>query len=965
MAVNGPFIGAGRRRARPVGPPPLVLEALALSPASLTENSPPGAPVGVITGRMAGSTLSLANNAGGRFALSGANVVSGLVATDHETAASHDIIVRESLPMAVNSPRDTTLTIAVLDAEEQSAPATPLAGTRSIAFGPRNGDGFQNRLAGPQLSNLFGTGSAGAAGALAVRVRIQPGGLNSNSGATTQTIAVPMLGTGGTTTSRGVHAGFGSYGTSFAGLRGRFYFLGRDQAGANHLGDRDTAGNPGSTGSARYLRSPQITPNAQGSWTGLVILRRDGAGQFQTLLVTADGTVQLGDTFAPAAWVGSGLTSGALSLGSFTGAPLTFGNWFPGDVCDLIQLDGASGSDADWQAVALGANPATVFGANLAAHYRLAGTGDLTQTAGSRPYAAFTLAQSDAANRPIIDGPQLRPARNGAGAALLAAPQFPGYVHAVSPAGVRAAANRAAVKALTGSVVRDVLVTGTATHVQGRALTPGGTQLVGWTRVTGAAATGLVETTLPGVPVGEVVIEYRREDDSTVIAVVCDRERVGLVVSLIGQSQTQIAMGDETSVTLTPNLNTSVSYCWMRGGGTVWNPPDGGFLDRQKELSDGMTAAARMLDALGTDIPVEFLCVAQQGTSIAQLMYRYSGDGLDLCGDGSDPQSGMLTSMMLAKHKRITGWLFSWATSDASSRNGGSVPIGATPYGTRGPLTERPWVERMNEFFGGVEKSTADATERSERRNLHDLGFAAAWNPWVIMLPVSRHRFNSAGAAPADTTFGAFRQQQYDLAVIGAGKAGAWEVDLGAFQIDTFMPDGETAHQDRTDPRGNIRFCLRYAQALAFAGKLSTLDPRPAFTSATRSGSVIMLATSLVNGGSLVPQTDGATLEEFEISEDDGATWSRRDGAVPFTPAISGSTVTLTRGTGSWAANTRVRYLAGWPVAVGGSAGMAATEGTRLNGVLYETRTDATPSGIAGLRAGVPLMPMWSPLVAA
>ncbi|WWT39868.1 carbohydrate esterase [Microcystis phage Mwe-JY07] len=174
----------------------------------------------------------------------------------------------------------------------EATPATPLAGTRSIAFGPRNGDGFQNRLAGPQLTNLFGTGSAGAAGAFAVRVRIQPGGLNSNSGATTQTIVVPMLGTGGTTTSRGVHAGFGSYGTSFAGLRGRFYFLGRDQAGANYIGDRDTAGNPGSTGSARYLRSPQITPNAQGSWTGLVILRRDGAGQFQVLLVTADGTLQ-------------------------------------------------------------------------------------------------------------------------------------------------------------------------------------------------------------------------------------------------------------------------------------------------------------------------------------------------------------------------------------------------------------------------------------------------------------------------------------------------------------------------------------------------------------------------------------------------------------------------------------------------------------------------------------------------
>jgi hypothetical protein len=533
-------------------------------------------------------------------------------------------------------------------------------------------------------------------------------------------------------------------------------------------------------------------------------------------------------------------------------------------------------------------------------------------------------------------------------------------VHAVAPAGVRAAANRAAVKALTGSVVRDVIVTGPATHVEGRALTPVGAQLVGWTRVTTSAASGIVETTLPGVPVGEVVLEYRREDDRMVASVVCDRERVGLVISLIGQSQTQIAFGDSTSVTLAPEANTAVSFCWMRGGGTSWTPPDGGFLNRQRQTSEGMVAAARMLDALGTDIPVEFLCVAQQGTSLTQMIHRYSGDGLDLCGDGADPASGMLTAMVLAKRRRVTGWLFSWSTSDASTGNGGSHPIGQTAYGVRGPLVERPSAERMNEFFGGVEKASADAAERAERRNLHDLGFAPAWSPWVIMLPVSRHRSNIAGPAPADTTYGLFRQQQYELAVSGAGKAGAWECDLGALQIDIVMPNAETAHQDRTDPRGNIRFCLRYAQALAFAGKLSTLDPRVAFTGATRAGVVLTLAAALPNGGALVAQTDGAALHEFEVSENGGSTWSRADGAIPFTAALAGATVTLTRSSGSWAANTQVRYLAGWPVAVGGTD--SATEAARLDGLLYETRPDAIPTGLTGLRAGIPLMPTWTPV---
>lgn len=846
-----------------------------------------------------------------------------------------------------------------------SDPPASLTNTRSVQFPARNGDGAGRALTGSQLVNMFGNSTTAAAGAFAFRLRIQPGGLNTTPAATNQTAAMIVGGTSGQTGTRALHCGYAAGNNAATGLRNRFYWLARDQ-GNNHAGEIDSTGTVTTVASSRFLRTAPITPNVQGSWTGLVIMRRNAAGLFEALTVTDDGTVTVGDGFTPAAWVGQNLTTGAMVLGSIPAAAATFGNWFNGDMCDFIQLDGTHGTNAEWQSVALGADPATVWGGNLAAHFRLSGTGDLTRTAGTRSYVAFseTTSGSPAA---FADGPQLRPARNILGNALLARPQFRGYVHALPSSAVRTAANRAAVAALTGTVVRDLVITGAATHVQGRALTTGGTQLVGWTRVTASAATGIVETSLPGVRCGEVILEYRREDDNAVVSVVCDRERVGIVAALIGQSQTVIAMGEAqaTALNVAPNTSTAVSYCWMRGSAVEFNPPDGGFLNARNQLSEGMNAAAQMLDALGSDIPVEFMCVAAAGTSMLQLMYRYNGAGLDMCGDGTTNSSGMLTAMMLAKRKRVTTWLYSWSTDEASTRNGGSATIGATVYGARGPLTEESWISRMNELFGGVAKASAGAPEQTERQNLHKLGFAAAWNPWVIMLPVSRHRSNGAGAAPADSTYGAFRLQQYDAAINGTGKAGNWDISLGAFQIDTFMtPESETAHQARTDVRGNIRFATRYAQALGFAARLSTLDPRPQLTTASGvTTSVITISTNLVNGGSLVTQTDATTIEEFEVSENSGA-WSRRDGAIPFTPAISGNTVTLTRGSGTWAANTRIRYLNGWPVAVGGSGGMAATEGTRLNGVLYETRTDAIASGLTGLRAGVPLMPTWTDITA-
>lgn len=94
------------------------LSPLTLAASTIAENSAAGTGVGAVLGKTAGSTLSLIGTAGNRFALSGTNIVAGATTTDFETVASHSITIRETLAEAVNSPRDTVLTITVTDVFE-------------------------------------------------------------------------------------------------------------------------------------------------------------------------------------------------------------------------------------------------------------------------------------------------------------------------------------------------------------------------------------------------------------------------------------------------------------------------------------------------------------------------------------------------------------------------------------------------------------------------------------------------------------------------------------------------------------------------------------------------------------------------------------------------------------------------------------------------------------------------------
>jgi hypothetical protein len=92
----------------------VTLAALTLDNADIVTGSAEDTPVGALQSLSAGSVRSLIDTAGGRFKLTGTNIVAGSVATDFDLDTSHDITVRETHTDASNSPRDSVIAITVL-----------------------------------------------------------------------------------------------------------------------------------------------------------------------------------------------------------------------------------------------------------------------------------------------------------------------------------------------------------------------------------------------------------------------------------------------------------------------------------------------------------------------------------------------------------------------------------------------------------------------------------------------------------------------------------------------------------------------------------------------------------------------------------------------------------------------------------------------------------------------------------
>lgn len=89
------------------------LQTLGIDNATVADDASAGDTVGTLTGATGGSTLSLEDDAGDMFAIDGDDIEVGATPL---AAGDYDIVVRETLASAINSPRDTTLTITVTEA---------------------------------------------------------------------------------------------------------------------------------------------------------------------------------------------------------------------------------------------------------------------------------------------------------------------------------------------------------------------------------------------------------------------------------------------------------------------------------------------------------------------------------------------------------------------------------------------------------------------------------------------------------------------------------------------------------------------------------------------------------------------------------------------------------------------------------------------------------------------------------
>jgi len=110
----------------------ITLAALTVDTPVIEDASPEDTQVGNIIGITSGSTVTLFDDAGGRFKKTGTEIFAGAVATDYATATSHNITLRETIGDATNSPRDSVIAITVEEAVDLT-PAAPVLTLTSAA----------------------------------------------------------------------------------------------------------------------------------------------------------------------------------------------------------------------------------------------------------------------------------------------------------------------------------------------------------------------------------------------------------------------------------------------------------------------------------------------------------------------------------------------------------------------------------------------------------------------------------------------------------------------------------------------------------------------------------------------------------------------------------------------------------------------------------------------------------------
>ncbi|SHE79929.1 hypothetical protein SAMN05444339_10296 [Loktanella atrilutea] len=441
-----------------------------------------------------------------------------------------------------------------------------------------------------------------------------------------------------------------------------------------------------------------------------------------------------------------------------------------------------------------------------------------------------------------------------------------------------------------------------------RMLNPDGTTSLDWTvisPISGGAFSGTVA--VPASTAGWVALQIRSSNQPTKITNFRDKVGAGLNVVELGQSQRQRMLASVGLDLSFPQKNTASYVTTDLVSGPNTTPMQQNLLTRAT-ASDGTRALVNQIRAFWPSLPIRIIDGAVNGTGPIQLM--------------QDSNAARSWAELQTKIDRVGGKLdaivMNWATTEwRAVSNGigeGDVVFEALMLGS-GPA----W-DALVAANGGT-------------AGLHSFGSYVAAGAKVILEPATRYSSPLINGDVHSPT----RLNQINMA-----NTKGWTVGppISDFAIQAFGTDLNGPHQDAAK-QGNRRMGARSAIGIARAfGRDSSTNPY--FTTVVRSGGTLTVSVALPNGGTLSSPAPTA-LRNWQVDDGGSGTFV----STGFTAAISGNTVILTKTSGSWAAGTKVKYLAnGEPRADSDGA----AEDAIVAGMLYETWGPST------LEVGLPVM---------
>lgn len=533
-------------------------------------------------------------------------------------------------------------------------------------------------------------------------------------------------------------------------------------------------------------------------------------------------------------------------------------------------------SDADCQAIALGADPLTQLGAtNFTYFRRLRGT-DSTSLS-----AVGGTSDTTAAATVIGDWlPGGTPGRQGTTDYITLDPVPDYYVYGLKP---RATSERVLFSGTCGGVAfsgylpsppmpdyrQRRQVRFTRGLIQARWIKEDGGAWMPWTTIATTTATGVTE--------GRTFTGHARV-------------AVGIKVLLQGQSQMTIFCTGTSLGTTLPNQAASLaSYVQGTNNNTAFAfqmRPIGG----RASLSDGLNAYVnRIQDRAGCVVQV--VLNALVGTSALTMIINWTR---------TDPNNVPLDTQALVNFAGKDVSVLQWQHFSTHLNEGINFGVNILD-----PVIRGVGSNANNKFFGeGILRN----------------GFAVAISPATRQTPTVAGPLDSADAA------------SINIANVRVAEK-AWALQYGAAYgpeiTDMKVSPTDGPHQDTTSVRGNVRLGIRMAENVNRAmGFSPTADPYLTNVRFNAGKTKIIVTAVLPNLGSRLRVDDEATyaanVQGAEISTDGGVTWSRSGftGAISTTPATRND-VEFTKTSGDWTAfaagQVRFRYAFGAPFGWGTS----------------------------------------------